>query len=174
MCYTLGLSRESWETFGAGFPSDLSNWFRWVAPRDGRFIFRTRGSQVFNEVSVHRYTPTTPPPLLPDGFSDEDLWDPTAATSAAVEVAVEKGVEYAIRVASSSNGWIVLDWGPAKPLVQDDGWSVDDSRPTRERVPAVGPASGFAIQDSQVATGADGSGTQPTMDGIVFGEIGPV
>ena len=169
---TRGLTREAWETAGAGFPSEKSAWYRWVAPRDGRFIWRTRGSEVFNEVGVYRHTGATPPPLLPEGFSDEDLWDPTVSTSAAVEVEVEKGVEYRIRVASSSDGWIILDFGPAKPLVTDDGWSIDEGeRPTRTRQVAVGPASGFAVQDAQIADDPSGSGTAPTMDPIRFGEV---
>jgi hypothetical protein len=168
ICSTQGKTRESWETVGAGFPAAKSFWYSWTAPRNGNFIFRTRGSEVFNELSVHRHTGATPPPLV--ASSDSDDWDPTASTSAAVEFLAEAGVEYRIRVASGLDGWIVLDFGPPKHLVQDDGWSIDSSRDTRERVFVVGPESGVAVEDDQVAASPTGAGTQPTMQPIVFGD----
>lgn len=170
---TTGLTREpaGWETTGNGFASPKSSWYRWVAPRNGNFIFRSRGSEVFNEISVHRHTGALPPPRI--ASSDEDAWDPTASTSAAVEVSVEQGVEYRIRVASSQDGWVVLDFGPPRHLVQDDGWSIDDSaRATRERVDVVGTVSGLAVQDDQVGASPTGAGTDPTMEPVVFGETG--
>lgn len=166
-----GLTREAagWETLGNGFPSEQSAWFSWTAPRSGRFIWRTRGSEVFNEISVHKHTGAFPPPTL--AFADEDAFDPTASTSSAVEVTVEKDVEYRIRIASAANGWIIVDWGPAKPLVQDDGWSIPEqgARQTLTRVEAVGPASGFAVQDGQIATNPSGAGTDVTLGPVVFG-----
>jgi hypothetical protein len=148
-------------------------WFRWVAPRDGRFLWRTLGSEVFNEVSVYRHTGTTPPPLI--AFSDTDLWASAAAISSAVEVLVEKDVEYSIRVASASDGWIVLDHGPPKPVIQDDGWSINESeRATRSRVSAVGVVSGLAVEDDQVAAASNGAGADPTLDGVELGDIGVI
>jgi hypothetical protein len=169
ICTTKGKTRESWETTGAGFSSAKSIWYAWTAPRSGNFIFRTRGSEVFNELSIHRHTGATPPPLVGRAVSDD--WDPTASTSAAVEFAAEQGVEYRIRVASALDGWVVLDFGPPKHLVQDDGWSINDSeRETRFRVDVVGTVSGLAVQDDQVAGSPTGAGTDPTMEPIVFGE----
>jgi hypothetical protein len=170
ICNTTGKTRESWETAAAGFPSGKSFWFSWTAPRDGNFIFRTRGSEVFNELSVHRHTGATPPPLL--AASDDDDWDPTSSTSAAVEFTAEAGVEYRIRIASVFDGWIILDFGPAKHLIQDDGWSIDESeRETRERVIVAGLLSGLAVQDNQIALSPTGAGTAPTMEPLVFGTI---
>ncbi|MBA3584953.1 MAG: hypothetical protein H0W36_10590, partial [Gemmatimonadetes bacterium] len=172
ICRTDAMGRESWETYAAGFPSELSLWYRWIAPRAGRFIFRTRGSEVFNEVSVYRHTGATPPPLLPGGFSEEDPWDPDSSMSSAVEVEVEKDVEYRIRIASASEGWTILDFGPAKPVIQDDGWSINEgARETRTREFATGLVSGLAIQDDQLAAAANGAGALPTLDGILFGTI---
>ena len=83
------------------------------------------------------------------------------------------GSGYRIRVASDSDGWIVVDWGPALGIVQDDGWSVaeEEDRETLSRVDAVGPASGFAVQDSQVAINPSGAGTEATLGAVVFGDV---
>jgi hypothetical protein len=67
----------------------------------------------------------------------------------------------------------VLDHGPPKQLLMDDGWSINESeRVTRERVAAVGPISGLAVQDDQIAAAANGAGADPTLDGVLFGELG--
>ncbi len=170
ICLTKARTRESWETSGAGFPSEKSFWYAWVAPRSDRFIFRTRGSEVFNELSIHRHTGATPPPLV--AMAEDDPWDPDASTSSAVEVAVEEGVEYRIRVASALDGWTVLDFGPAKPIVNDDGWSINEGeRATRTRVEAFELVAGLAVQDDQVAAASNGAGALATMDPILFGEL---
>lgn len=169
--HTGALTREAagWETFGAGFPSTQSGWFKWTCPRSGKYIWRTRGSQVFNEIGVYRHTGTTPPPLVPGGFSDDDDWDPGDPFSSAVEIVAEAGVEYRIRVASTDDGWIVVNWGPARVMMQDDGWGMPTNRPeTLTRVFGVGSIGGV-VRDDQVASGSNGAGTSPTLSGVTVG-----
>lgn len=170
-----GLGREidGWETFGNGFPLPESGWFKWVAPRSGKFIWRTRGSTLVNEIGVYRHTGATPPPLV--AFSDDDAWDPgtTDPFSSAVEIEADAGVEYRIRVATSSaapTDWIVVSWGPAKPMFADDGLATfdPDERATKTLVAADGTTAGVAIRDAQHAT-SGGVGAQATLPGIIYG-----
>lgn len=164
----LGREADGWETFGNGFPSSESGWFKWVAPRSGKWIWRTRGSTLINEISVHRHTGALPPPVV--AFSDDDAWDPGSANpfSSAVEIEAEAGVEYRIRVAtsfSSRDDWIVVQWGPAKPLFQQDAFTTIGEVAPRGTLSIT--AGG--ISDGQVADGPSGAGTQPTTQPLFYG-----
>jgi hypothetical protein len=174
----LGREADGWETFGNGFPSSESGWFSWTCPRTGKYIWRTRGSTLFNEIGVYRHTGDLPPPLVK--FADDDEWDPGTPFSSAVEIEAEAGVEYRIRVATSFSertDWIVVSWGPAKTLVQDDAptaffalEAAAGETGLRSTLTLEGgnSASGAVIRDAQHAA-VDGSGAEPSLRGIVFG-----